>query len=64
MKQTNTIQSTSETKDLPPKFNDVLGIIESEWKEEMLEISNVSMLEKLLAKLKELGLVDDFINLM
>ena len=31
-------ESTSETKDLPPKFNDVLGIIESEWKEEMLEI--------------------------
>ena len=56
-------ESTSEIKDLPPKFND-LSIIESEWKEEMLEISNVSMLEKLLAKLKENGLVDDFINLM
>ena len=57
-------ESTSETKDLPPKFNDILGITESEWKEEMLEISNVSMLEKLLAKLKEHGLMDDFINLM
>ena len=57
-------ESTSETKGLPPKFYDVLGIIESEWKEEMLEISYVSMLEKLLSKLKEHGLVDDFINLM
>ena len=56
-------ESTSETKDLPPKFNDVLHIIGSKWKE-MLEISNVSMLEKLLTKLKEHGLVDDFINLM
>ena len=34
-------ESTCETNDLPPKFNDVLGIIESDWKEEMLEISNV-----------------------
>ena len=57
-------EPTSETKYLPPKFNDVLSIIESEWKEEMLEISNVSMLEKLLTKLKEHSLVDDFINLM
>ena len=57
-------ESTSETNDLPPKFNDVLSIIESEWKEEMLEISNVAMLEKLLTKLRQQGLVDDFINLM
>ena len=57
-------ESTTETNDLPPKFNDVLGIIESEWKEEMLEISNVAMLEKLLTKLRQQGFFDDFINLM
>ena len=57
-------ESISETKDLPLKFNDVLSIIESEWKEEISEISNASVLEKLLTKLKEHGLVDGFINLM
>ena len=58
MKQTNAIQNPLV------KLNDVICIIESEWKEEMLEISNVSMLEKLLTKLKEHSIVDDFINLM
>ena len=57
-------ESTSETNDLPPKFNYVLSIIESEWKEQMLEISNVAVLEKLLTKLRQQGLVYDFINLM
>ena len=57
-------ESFMETNNFPPRFNDVLGIIESEWQEEILDISNIAMLEKLLTKLQQHGLVDDFINLM
>ena len=57
-------ESSSAMKCVPPKFTDVLHIIESEWQEEMSEILNVSMLETLLTKLQQHGLVNNFINLM
>ena len=35
-------ESTSQTKDLPPKVNDVLGIIESEWKKKCFNVGETT----------------------